>query len=289
MRIYELAKKLGVKSKSIISELSKLGIDGKTPSSNIEQNLANTLEILFKKTVRKRGFDKKERLQELKKLSKDRWSEYQIYNIPIRSSDHVHLREGSTKDNNRISYKEVTEKPKLISDEVLKSNFSNISSQIYDVKTYKQKETGDDRFIIAAIILSSIFIIGVMIITVFNNYYVWRDRIPGRFEKKSLDLQKDGTAQLFTIQAGAFIDAFYANSLKNLLTEKGYHAFISYSKEKKLYKVFIGKFSERLEAERQALEIKKAEGLQTFVTLWDRKYSEVSESNSYLKPSAKPI
>ena len=52
IRIYELAKKIGVTNKIILSVLSKLGIEGKTHSSNIELKLANTIEdLLLKKAV----------------------------------------------------------------------------------------------------------------------------------------------------------------------------------------------------------------------------------------------
>lgn len=52
IRIYDLAKKLGVTSKVILSELSKLGIEGKTHSSSIEPDLAKTVEAaVLKKTV----------------------------------------------------------------------------------------------------------------------------------------------------------------------------------------------------------------------------------------------
>jgi len=52
IRIYELAKKLGVTSKIIISELSKLGIEGKAHSSSIEPELADTIEAkLLKKAI----------------------------------------------------------------------------------------------------------------------------------------------------------------------------------------------------------------------------------------------
>ena len=47
MRIYELAKKLGVKSKGILCELSKLGIEEKTHSSNIESGLVKTIEDIL--------------------------------------------------------------------------------------------------------------------------------------------------------------------------------------------------------------------------------------------------
>ncbi len=52
IRIYELAKKLGVTSKAIIIELSKLGIEGKTHASGIEPDVARTIETaLLKKSV----------------------------------------------------------------------------------------------------------------------------------------------------------------------------------------------------------------------------------------------
>jgi translation initiation factor IF-2 len=52
IRIYELAKKIGVTNKIILSELSKLGIEGKTHSSNIELEIAKTIEnLLSKKAV----------------------------------------------------------------------------------------------------------------------------------------------------------------------------------------------------------------------------------------------
>jgi len=53
IRIYELAKKLGVTSKVIISELSKLGIEGKAHTSSIEPELAGNIEAtLLKKAVK---------------------------------------------------------------------------------------------------------------------------------------------------------------------------------------------------------------------------------------------
>ena len=48
IRIYELAKELGVTNKSILSELSKLGIEGKTHSSSIEPELAKKRIFFFK-------------------------------------------------------------------------------------------------------------------------------------------------------------------------------------------------------------------------------------------------
>ncbi len=47
IRIYELAKKLGVANKIILNELSKLGIEGKTHSSSIEPEVARKIETML--------------------------------------------------------------------------------------------------------------------------------------------------------------------------------------------------------------------------------------------------
>ena len=47
IRIYELAKKLGVPNKTILNELSKLGIEGKTHSSSIEPEVARKIETML--------------------------------------------------------------------------------------------------------------------------------------------------------------------------------------------------------------------------------------------------
>lgn len=50
IRIYELAKKIGVANKIILIELSNLGISGKTHSSNLEPDIARKIEdVLLKK------------------------------------------------------------------------------------------------------------------------------------------------------------------------------------------------------------------------------------------------
>jgi len=48
-RIYELAKKIGVSTKVILSELLKLGIEGKTHTSSIETEVAQKIEDTFRK------------------------------------------------------------------------------------------------------------------------------------------------------------------------------------------------------------------------------------------------
>jgi translation initiation factor IF-2 len=49
IRIYELAKKLGVPNKSILNELPRLGIEGKTHSSSIDPDIAQKIEEMFLK------------------------------------------------------------------------------------------------------------------------------------------------------------------------------------------------------------------------------------------------
>lgn len=49
IRIYELAKRIGVTNKIILSELSKLGIEGKTHTSSIETEVAQKIEDTFRK------------------------------------------------------------------------------------------------------------------------------------------------------------------------------------------------------------------------------------------------
>ena len=47
MRVYELAKKLGVTSKDILAHLVRLGIKGKTHSSGIDQEILKKIETLL--------------------------------------------------------------------------------------------------------------------------------------------------------------------------------------------------------------------------------------------------
>ena len=88
-------------------------------------------------------------------------------------------------------------------------------------------------------------------------------------KEKSLQPQKPSKA-LFTVQVGAFSNVSYAKSLKMRLHKKGYNASITISKSKKdgrLYKVWIGKFRDREKAETIAAQIKREEGMQTFVVV----------------------
>ncbi len=73
----------------------------------------------------------------------------------------------------------------------------------------------------------------------------------------------------YTVQAGAFKNPVEAESLKGNLEKKGYKPYIVLSETKnheKIYKVRVGEFSTRKEAELLSLRIKKSDGLNTFVT-----------------------
>ncbi len=81
---------------------------------------------------------------------------------------------------------------------------------------------------------------------------------------------KTSKAKKYTLQAGAFKNASEANALKSKLQKKGYKISVTTTKSKnheKLYKVLVGEFNIRKEAELLAVKMKKSEGLHPFVTL----------------------
>jgi len=74
----------------------------------------------------------------------------------------------------------------------------------------------------------------------------------------------------YTVQVGAFRNASDADALRSKLDKKGHKTFLIEFKTKNnepLYKVTVGAFSTRNEAELLSLKMKKSEGLKTFVTL----------------------
>jgi hypothetical protein len=77
-------------------------------------------------------------------------------------------------------------------------------------------------------------------------------------------------AVIFTVQVGAFKNASYAKALAKRLHEKGYETYITSfeNKDGMLFKVRVGKFSNRQEAENLSGKINNMEGFQTFVTLF---------------------
>ncbi len=81
---------------------------------------------------------------------------------------------------------------------------------------------------------------------------------------------KTPSKPVFTVQAGLFQNASNAKNLKKMLHDKGYDAYISTSQTKKgktVYRVHIGKFSEKKKAESIANKIRKETGIQAFVSI----------------------
>ncbi len=73
----------------------------------------------------------------------------------------------------------------------------------------------------------------------------------------------------YTVQAGAFKNEADADLLKAKLDKKGYKTFVipfHTKKHEKLFKVMVGEFSTRKEADFLSIKLKKAEGLKAFVT-----------------------
>jgi cell division septation protein DedD len=90
--------------------------------------------------------------------------------------------------------------------------------------------------------------------------------------KKTLQSQQNTkpSKPVFTVQAGLFQNALNAKNLKETLLGRGYDAFIITSKSKTgqtLYRVYIGKFSDRKRADGIAKKIRRETGMQAFVTV----------------------
>ena len=76
---------------------------------------------------------------------------------------------------------------------------------------------------------------------------------------------------MYSVQVGAFTNIANAKSLQNSLDKRSYHCYISTQSSNgvvKFHKVLIGKFSDRKKAWSFSKKIKKAENIQTFVTVW---------------------
>jgi cell division septation protein DedD len=99
-------------------------------------------------------------------------------------------------------------------------------------------------------------------------------------ELQTTETQKESTQEsqeaqklakiIYTVQVGAFKNASEADVLQKRLKNKGYKTYMALSasdREKGLYKVWVGKFGARKEAEELSMKIKKSEGLHAFVTV----------------------
>jgi cell division septation protein DedD len=83
-------------------------------------------------------------------------------------------------------------------------------------------------------------------------------------------VQETAGTKKYTVQAGAFRNASEASILKAKLHKKGYNASVSPAetkKHEKLYRVLVGEFSKKSEAELLAVRIKKTEGLRAFAVV----------------------
>ena len=88
--------------------------------------------------------------------------------------------------------------------------------------------------------------------------------------KETLKIRETTKTRKYTVQVGALKNASDADALKAELDKEGYRTYITRSETKKhgdLYKVRIGEFDTRKEAEVLSIKIKNSQGLQTFVTL----------------------
>jgi DedD protein len=88
--------------------------------------------------------------------------------------------------------------------------------------------------------------------------------------KKADETHMSNRTKKYTVQVGAFRNASDADALRAKLGKKGYKTFLIELKAKNiepLYKVTVGSFSTRNEAELLAAKMKTSEGLKTFVTL----------------------
>ena len=89
-------------------------------------------------------------------------------------------------------------------------------------------------------------------------------------DKKETSLQPQKPSEaVFTVQVGAFKNASYAEARMAWLKEKGYSAYMTLSGVKegeKLYKVCIGRFTEREKAKTLSEKLRNSECLQAFVT-----------------------
>jgi len=85
--------------------------------------------------------------------------------------------------------------------------------------------------------------------------------------------QENTSRTAYYIQVGVFKNYSNADALKTKLVKRGYNAYVNFvgSERKgniiKLCKVWIGKFTDKEKAEKVTMEIKKAEGLEAFVTM----------------------
>jgi cell division septation protein DedD len=85
---------------------------------------------------------------------------------------------------------------------------------------------------------------------------------------ESQETSKSTSSRKYTVQVGAFKNSSDAHALMLKLDKKGYHAAVimATAKNERIFKVLVGEFNARDEAEVFSIKLKKTEGLKAFVT-----------------------
>ena len=102
-----------------------------------------------------------------------------------------------------------------------------------------------------------------------------KEMIPPQLPLKALESQgtrKNAPSGKYTVQVGAFKNPSDAHALMLKLDKKGYHASVIKTKVKNenIFKVLVGEFNTREDAEVFSIKLKKTEGLKAFVTFRTR-------------------
>jgi len=98
-----------------------------------------------------------------------------------------------------------------------------------------------------------------------------KEMIPSQADLKageSQETRNSTSSRKYTVQVGAFKNSSDAHALMLKLDKKGYHAAVIMTKAKneRIFKVLVGEFNAREEAEVFSIKLKKTEGLKAFVT-----------------------
>lgn len=172
---------------------------------------------------------------------------------------------------------------------IKKSIAGEMNAAEYMVSPAKKMNIMSNKFVLIGLILSTIVaslllfsMINYFVLKTSQHVYTQGSDLPKEalslngmedtrniIKEESSQLRKPSKA-IFTIQAGAFSNALYAKALVKRLEKRGYTVYIKPIEEndKRLFKVCIGNFSNRQEAESLSKKIKETEDIQTFITLY---------------------
>jgi cell division septation protein DedD len=94
---------------------------------------------------------------------------------------------------------------------------------------------------------------------------------------------------LYVVQAGAFKNISYAQSLRKNLEEKGYDAYITVSgfqEDKRIFRVLVGRFMDKQQAENLSAQIKRTDNLEVIVALKPPKDKFVVQAGCFTEMSS---